>query len=71
MIFQFFTNVYISEMLWPISQNVENRKLGLREGTQLKKRNTGLTRFLVGLQMLSRHLSTKLGLRIFNFVFPI
>ena len=31
--FKFFTNFYISEMFLPISQNVENRKLGLRERT--------------------------------------
>ena len=31
--FKFFTNFYISQMFLPISQNVENRKLGLRERT--------------------------------------
>ena len=31
--YYFFINIYISEMFLPISQNVENRKLGLRERT--------------------------------------
>ena len=67
--FIFFTNFYISEMFLPLSQNVENRKLGLRETDVTQKRNIDLTWFLV--QMLSRCVSTKLCLRIFYFVFQI
>ena len=60
-------NFCISEMFLPISQNVEKSQTWVTGTDVTQKRNIDLTRFLV--QMLSRCVSTKLCLRIFNFYF--